>query len=125
MTQQTSINKTAALDDLYARFTRVAREMGGAASRLAWPVTLDVEVPSRRTEDAPALRVEMPDGFQVELVPRFPLSSPGNTLSVQAIRTLTGARKTDRNFNFGPNGWQVLDDEIRSCLTPEGPPAVW
>lgn len=126
MTQPTIDNRIATLDDLYGRITRTAEAIGGRASRnrscLAVPLQMVAEP---RTEDVPALQVEMPDSFQVNFAPLYPLSA-GNALSVQARRTHHGARKNDWFFNFGPDGWrrtQVLlsEEEIRACLTPEGP----
>jgi hypothetical protein len=129
MTQQTGVNKTAALDELYDRIAQAAAAMGGTASRavssLSIPSTL---VPTPGTEGAPTLHIKMPNGFEVELSPTHPLSI-GTALSVQARRTIGGARKSDWMLSFGPNGWQrsqapLSDREISACLTPEGPPTV-
>jgi hypothetical protein len=127
MTQQTSGNKSAALDELYSRITRIADEMRGTASRTSPRHFLPSAVVDEPVSEAvPALHVEMPDSFQVDFAPSYPLSTPGNALSVRAVRTHHGARKSDRTFIFGANGWQITDDEIRACLTPEGPqPAIY
>jgi hypothetical protein len=127
MTHQTGVNKTAALDELYNRITHVAVAMSGSASRAMSSLSLpSAMVAAPRTEDAPTLHVKMPNRFEVEFTPTHPLNV-GNALSVQARRTISGARKSDWMLSFGPNGWQrtqvpLSDDEIRACLTPEGPP---
>ena len=130
MTEQTSGAKAAALVDLYSRITRIAQEMGGTAS----PQTSTVgfyaaSVPTPRSGYAPALHVEMPGGFHVDFGPLHPLNT-GNALSLRATRTISGVRMTDRSRNLGPDGnWQgtkgsLSDDEIRACLTAEGPPPL-
>jgi hypothetical protein len=67
MIEQVGGNKSAALNDLYSRITRIAEAMGGAVSRSAssrsFPSAM-VAVP--RSEEVPALHVEMPDSFQVD-----------------------------------------------------------
>lgn len=124
-------DKSAALGKLYDRITRVAEAMGGTAS----PQVLALTIPGAMTagyqsENAPALCAEMPDSFQVEFAPSFPLSI-GNALSVRAKRFHAGLPKSEWGFNLGPDGWRrtqapLSDDEIRACLTPEGPrPAVY
>lgn len=128
MTQQTIVNKTAELDEFYNRVMRIARSMGGSTSRLASNLSSPrAMVAGPRTEDAPGLRAQMPNGLQVEFAPSNALSI-GNALSVNARRTVGEGRKSDWTFTFGSNGWQrtgspLSDDEIRECLTPEGPPA--
>ncbi len=129
MTQQTSDTKTAALDKLYSGITRIVEEMSGKASRSESRRGVpDAMVASPQSEGVPALHVEMPGGFQVDFAPSHPLSV-GNALSVRATRGLSGSRKTDWTFIFGRDGWQrtqapLSDDEIRACLTPEGPPSL-
>jgi len=128
MSPQITDTKTAALEELYSRITRVAGAMGGTASLH----TSSLSVPSAmvaepQTEDAPALRVNMPKSFQVDFAPFNPLSV-GTALCVKATRTTGMGRKDDWSFIHGPNGWQrsnspLSDHEIRECLTPEGPPA--
>jgi len=124
-------DKSAALDELYRRITRFAEVMGGTASRTVLSVSVPVAMVSApRSEDAPALVAEMPGNFRVDFAPSFPLSI-GNALSVRAVRTHAGLRKNDWTLNFGPDGWRrtqapLSDDEIRACLTPEGPrPAAY
>ena len=115
MTQQTSETKRAALDNLYGRITRVAEEMGGTVS----PRTF-----------APGLSVEMPGAFRVGFAPLQPLDI-GNALTIRATRTVPEGRKTDWSRNLGQDGiWQgnegpLSDDEIRECLTPEGPKPMY
>ncbi len=130
MTLTAGGDKSAALDELYGRITQIAGAMGGTTSRslssLAFPSAMTA---SPRTEDVPSLCVKMPDKFQVDFAPSNPLSI-GNALSVKAARTLGVSRKSDWIFSFGPKGWQrtntpLSDDEIRACLTPEGPPPVY
>jgi hypothetical protein len=132
MTRQASVNKSVALEELYSRITRIADELSGTASRTSPRHFLPSAVVAEPVSEAvPALRVEMPDSFQVDFAPSYPLGTPGNALSVEARRTHHGARKSDWRFNFGAAGWQrtqtaLTDDEIRACLTPEGPPpAIW
>jgi hypothetical protein len=123
--------KTAALGALYDRIARIAEAMGGHAFQFVLALT----VPGAMTadycsENAPALHAEMPDSFEVKFAPTFPLSI-GNALSVRARRSHAGSPKNDCGFNFGPDGWRrtqalLSDDEIRACLTPEGPrPATY
>ena len=125
-----SEEKSAALDLLYARVSRAAEAMGGkAAPRLAAIGFASAEVAIPRTEAVNALLVEMQDGLQVELTPAHPLSV-GNVVSVRAVRKHAGGRKSDWTFNFVNGEWQATqsplsDDEIRKCLTPEGPPPIY
>lgn len=128
---QTSGTKAAALDELYSRITRIAKEMGGTASPRTSTVGFSAaSVPSSRSEDAPALRVLMSDGFQVDFAPLQPLRI-GNALSVRATRTTPQGRLTDWSWNLGLDGsWQgakgpLTDKEIRDCLTPKGPPPLY
>ena len=71
----------------------------------------------------------MPDNFQVEFAPSQALGL-GNALSVVAQRMHNGGRKNDWTFNFAQGAWRVRrcdlsDEEIRKCITPEGPPALY
>lgn len=126
MAQPVTSDKVTSLNELYLRVTQVAEAMGGRVS----PNTSSLSFPSAtlaapRVEDAPALRVEMPEDFKVEFAPSYPLSFPSN-LSVRAKRTHGGRRINDWHFNLAPDGWrrtqvQLSDDEIRLCLRPEGP----
>jgi hypothetical protein len=130
MTEQVGDNKSAALDQLYTRITKIAEDMGGTATRttqsLGFPAAM---VASPRREDAPALHVEMPDTFQLDIAPFLPLSAPG-VLSVRAKRAYGGAEKAGWTFSFLQGEWRthnpVSDDTLRACLTAEGPkPAVY
>lgn len=127
MSMTDQAGKIAALNKLYNRFAQVARAMGGNASSgesiLSLPSAM---VATSASEKVPSLHVKMPNGFEVRLAPTNPLSL-GNTLSVKAKRTISSSCKNDWMFRFGPNGWQcsaatLAYDEIRACLTPEGPP---
>jgi hypothetical protein len=124
-------DKAAALGKLYDRITRVAEAMGGTASHQVLALTVPGQMTAGyQSENAPALCAEMPDSFQVDFAPAFPLSI-GSALSVKAKRTHAGSPKNEWGFNFGPDGWRrtqapLSDDEIRACLTPEGPrPATY
>jgi hypothetical protein len=118
--------KMIALDALYARIMGVAKVMGGTASR----VSVRLSLPSAMTatpqaDDAPALVVEMQNNFRAEFAPSNALLI-GNALTVRVVRTHEGLRKTDWQFNLAPDGWQrtqtpLSDDQIRECLTPDGP----
>jgi hypothetical protein len=125
-----SEEKIAALDILYARISRAAEAMGGkAAPRLAAIAFRGAEFAIPQTEAVNALLVEMPDGLRVELIPAHPLSI-GNVVSVRAERRHAGGRKNDWAFNFVNGEWRATqsplsDDEIRKCLTPEGPPPIY
>lgn len=125
-----SEEKIAALDLLYARFSRAAIAMGGKATpRLDAIAFRGAEAAIPQTEAVNALLMEMPDCFHVELTPAHPLSI-GNVVSVRAVRKHRGGRKTDWGFNFVDGEWRAAqgalsDDEIRKCLTPEGPPAIY
>lgn len=131
MAQQATSEKLVALTALYGCIASIAAAMGGRAteSSVSLPIP-SVMVASPRTETTPSLVVEMPGNFGVDFVPAFPLTI-GNALAVRAQRTHEDQRKTDWQFNLGPNGWQrtqalLSDDEIRQCLTPEGPgPAIY
>jgi hypothetical protein len=126
MTLMTVNDKTSALGKLYERVTRIAEAMGGTASHEVWALTVPGQMTAGyQSENAPVLCAKMPDSFQADFAPSFPLSI-GSALSVRAMRTHAGGRKTDWTFNFGPDGWHrtqdpLSDDEIRTCLTPEGP----
>ena len=118
--------KRFALDALYSRIAAVAKAMGGRASS----VSLRLSLPSAMTatpqgEDAPALVVEMQNNFRAEFAPSNALRI-GNALTVRVVRSHKGLRKTDWQFNFASDGWQhnqtpLSDDQIRECLSPEGP----
>jgi len=118
--------KAIALGNLYDHVQRVAVRMNGRASRdvehLALPAAMRAEP---RGENVGTVCVAMPNGVEVEFCPTVPLSS-GNALSVRAKRIYRGQPKSDYTFVFGPSGWTrgadpVSDDDIRSCLTPDGP----
>ncbi len=124
-----SEEKRAALELLYARFTRVGNEMHGETTpRLGAIAFRSAEVAMPQTEAVNELHLKMPDHFHVELAPSHPLSV-GNVVSVRAVRTHAGGRKNDWNFNFVNGEWRtsrepLSNDEIRMCLTPEGPPPL-
>ena len=131
MAPQTINEKYAALADLYSRIEQIAKELGGAADSVIVPVShMIATVLDPRSEDVPALRVKMPNGFRVEFAPSGPLSTP-YVLSVRVRRAHHGVPKSDCLFNFLSDGWHLTqtllsEDEIRKCLTPEGPlPAVY
>ena len=125
-----SEEKSAALDLLYARISRAAEAKGGRTSPYLTAIAFAsavVAIPT--TEAVNALHVEMSDGLRVELTPANPLSI-GNVVSVRAVRTHAGGRKNDWTFNFVNGEWRTAqgplsDDEIRKCLTPEGPPPLY
>jgi len=118
--------KSAALNELYYRITQIAEAMGSHATTITTSVSFPStakEAPS--FEDDPALLVNMPNNFQIEFAPIYPLRFPSD-LSVRAKRIHGGLRKSDWHFNFTPDGWRrthaaLSDDEIRECLTPGGP----
>jgi hypothetical protein len=84
MTLLTVNNKSAALGKLYDRITRIAETMGGTASHQVLALTIPGAMTAGyQSENAPALCAEMPDNFQVEFAPSFPLSI-GSALSVKA-----------------------------------------
>jgi hypothetical protein len=118
--------KATALATLYDHVERVAVTMNGRASRAVEHLSLPAAmVAEPRGEDVPTVRVTMPNNFEVEFCPTFPLSI-GNALSVRAKRIYRGQPKSDYTFVFGPNGWtrvagSISDDDIRLCLTPDGP----
>jgi len=131
MTLLTVSDKSAALGKLYDRITRVAEAMGGTASHQVLALTVPGQMTvGYQSENVTALCAEMPNSFRVDFAPSFPLSI-GSALSVKARRTHAGSPKNEWGFNFGPDGWRrthtpLSDDEIRACLTPEGPrPAVY
>jgi hypothetical protein len=100
MAPQTINEKYAALVDLYGRIEVIAKKMGGAAV----PVVVSVShmiaiVPDPRSEDVPALRVKMPDGFRVEFAPSTALGSTGvrvGTLSRITSTLYTQLHRTSR-----------------------------
>jgi hypothetical protein len=130
MTQPTSLDKSAALNSLYARIMAIAKAMGGSASLAAAQSIPPAMIAEPRSDDVPALRVKMPDEFEVDFAPYLPLSV-GSALSVRAMRTHSGWSETDWTFIFGTDGWRraqrpLSDAEISACLTPEGPrPAAY
>jgi hypothetical protein len=119
-------DKATALDSLYNHVARVAITMNGKPHRSVGHLSLPAAmIAEPRGEDVPTVRVTMPNAFEVELCPTFPLSA-GNALSVRAKRIYRGQPKNDYTFVFGPSGWtrgagSLSDDDIRSCLTPDGP----
>lgn len=131
MTLMTVNDKAAVLGKLYDRVMRIAKEMGGTATHQVCALTVPAQMTAaHKSENVPALIVEMPDDFQVELAPSFPLSI-GSALSVRINRLHAGYPKNEWTFNYSPDGWRrtqalLLDEEIRACLTPEGPrPATY
>jgi hypothetical protein len=120
----TPANKTDALDELYDRITLIATAMGGVASRVLVSMAMpNLLVPEPHNEEVPALRVLMPDGFQVEVTPTQPLSVPF-ALSVRLYRTHRGVRKIGSLLVCGASGWRMSadplsDGEIRWTLTSE------
>jgi hypothetical protein len=112
-------DNSAALDELYDRIKPIAEAMGGN-------VSLRLPAPNGC---GPALRAEMPNDFWVDFDPSYS-SNFGNALAVRAIRIYCGLRKSSWAFALGSGGWErekspLSDDEIRDCLSPEGPkPAV-
>jgi hypothetical protein len=127
MNQFTIEQKSAVLNTLYCRIERIATNMKGTASRGNTERSLPsaaVAVP--KSENVLILRVTIPGGFRVEFAPFYPLSHPGNNLVVQATRFQNDVRKNDWQFRFNGHEWQrtqnpLSDEEIRECLTPEGP----
>ncbi len=122
-------DKAAALGKLYDRVTRIAKEMGGTATHQVWALTVPGQITAaHQSENAPVLIAEMPDDFRVEFVPAFPLSI-GNALSVRIKRLDAGYPKNEWAFNYSPDGWRrtqalLTEEEIRACLTAEGPRAA-
>ncbi len=119
-------DKATALKNLYDHVARVAVTINGkpyrAVEHLNVPAAMAAEP---RGEDVPTVRVTMPNGFEVEICPTQPLSL-GNALSARAKRTYRGQPKSDYTFVCGPSGWtrgaaSLSDEDIRSCLTPDGP----
>ena len=129
MSEKTSDNKSVDLYELYSRVKQIAEAMGGCASAIAVGRSLPSAMfGSPRGEIVSPLRVMMPDGFRVDFAAYYP-SSIGETLTVRAVRTHGGSRKTDWLLRLAPDGWRrgqvpLSDDEIRGCLTPEGPRAT-
>ncbi len=126
MTLMTVTDKAAALGKLYNRIMRIAKEIGGTATHQVCALTVPTQMAAaHQSESAPALIAEMPDDFQVEFVPSFPLSI-GSALSVRINRLHAGYPKNEWAFNYSPDGWRrthalLSDEEIHACLTPEGP----
>lgn len=123
-------DKCAVLGKLFSRITGIAKAMGGNPSDQVLALTIPSAMTAEfRSENAPALWVEMPNSFQVEFAPSIPLSI-GSALSVRAKRTHDGGRKRDWTFTYWPDGWRTAqtplsDAEIEACLTPEGPPPLY
>jgi hypothetical protein len=129
--QMTVNDKAAALGKLYDRVMRIAKEMGGTATHQVRALTVPVQMTAaHQSENAPVLIAEMPDDFQAEFAPSFPLSI-GSALSVRINRLHAGYPKNEWAFNYSPDGWRrtqalLSDEEIRACLIPEGPrPATY
>jgi hypothetical protein len=131
MAEQIEHDKSAGLERLYARITKISEDMDGIATRTAQSLGLPTAmVPTPSRDDVPVLLVRMPDTFQVDFAPSHPLSAPGGALSVKAKRLYGGLRKSDWAFTFVHGEWRahnpVSDDTIRACLTPGGPkPAIY
>ncbi len=94
-----------------------------AVERLSYPSAMAAGTPPG--EDVATLRVTMPNGFDVEFCPLYPLSI-GNPLVVRAKRIFKGQPKNDYTFTLGKNDWAygvapLSDDDIRRCVTPDGP----
>src|SRR5580698_10362 len=130
MTASSTEGKIIALDALHSHVTRVAESMGGKARRDTTLVGVPgAAIAEHRTESVPYLRVAMPRDFVVELLPSNSLSLP-YALSVRVVRTHNGGRKSDWQFIHGPDGWRrsqdhlLTDEDVRKCLTPEGPPPL-
>ena len=127
MNQITVEQKLTALGELYVRIERIAAEMKGTASRSNVERSfLGATVASSKEENSLALFVRMPGGFFIEFAPFYPLGQPGNNLIVQARRYQKGTRRNDWQFRFSEGEWQrtqsaLSDQEIRECLTPDGP----
>lgn len=126
MNQQQMIEAhITALRELFERIIEVAKGMGGKVREGASRLRRNVDVLLPRSENVPALEVEMPDSFHVELAPSNPLGM-GNVVSVRARRIHYGGGKDDWTFSFVQGVWRtgqnpLSDDDIRRCLTPEGP----
>ncbi len=124
-------NKSGALNNLYSRIAQIAVAMGGTATATTESRSFEsATVATPRSEDVPALLVEMRDAFQVEFAPSRALSAHG-VLSVKAKRTHSGSRKSDWDFILLQDEWRyggksISDDDLRKCLTAEGPrPAAY
>jgi hypothetical protein len=131
MPPQGGPDKSAELNELYSRVTQIAETMGGAAVQRSVRVSMvGAMVAAPRSEDVPALHVDMPDKFRVEFTPFQPLNTPF-VLSVTVLRLHFGSPKNGWALYFGPDGWRrtqtpLSDEEIRECLRPEGPrPALY
>ena len=126
MTLMNVNDKAAALGKLYNRVMRIAKEMGGTSTLRVRALTVPGQMTAAHlSENAPVLIAEMPDDFQAEFAPSFPLSI-GSALSVRINRLHAGYPKNEWAFNYSPDGWRRIqallsDEEIRACLTPEGP----
>jgi hypothetical protein len=122
-----SVDKLAAIERLYNRIETIAKAMSGVPCALTAYVGFPADISSEPIlKDTPALVAKMPNDFRVEFVPDRPLIAPGE-LQVWARRIHSGSRKTDMQFHFVSNGWQtdgspLSDEQIRACLTPDGPP---
>jgi hypothetical protein len=122
-----TIDKAAALEELYTRIARVARAMGGVPVQATTPIGLpSTTVATPRSVEVPALHVEMPKAFRVEFTPSSPLSAPF-VLSVQVRRAQHGLPKSGSILNFVAGNWRMAqtplsDDEISTLLTLQGPP---
>jgi hypothetical protein len=121
--------KSAALSELYRRIIPIVETMGGVAVQVAVPLShWRANVAEPRIEEVPALRAKMPDGLRAEFAPIAPLSTLLPTL-VRVRRARFGLPESDWSLTHLPDGWHwtqtpLSDDEIRKCLTPEGPPAI-
>jgi hypothetical protein len=124
-----SDDRIAALKNLYARIKQVAKAMGGTATEAPLSLRLQSEcgeTPS--SEDVSELHVAIGDSFQVKFCPS-PLSNLGNTFSVTAWRVQGGFVMDSQPFSLRQGEWRrtqspLSDDEIRKCLTPQGPKAT-
>jgi hypothetical protein len=123
MTQQ-QVDKAFALDQLFSEFEHIAIGMGGTATRTEESVEYpSAMIATARREPTIALRVEMANGLQVDLVPTWPLSAPV-MLGVSVRRSYDGAEKSGGSqFSFVQGEWRpnISEDTIRTCLTLEGP----
>lgn len=73
MMQLVTSDKSTALNEFYRRITQIAEAMGGHASpiksSLLFPIAM---VAAPRSEEVPALRVNMPDDLEIEFSPSYP-----------------------------------------------------
>ena len=126
MNQQQMIEAhITALRGLYECIAEVAKSMGGIVRERVSGFRRNVDVPFPRRENILTLEVEMPDSFHVELAPSNTLGG-GNVVSVRARRTHYGGLKNDWTSTFVHGVWRMgqnplSDEDIRRCLTPEGP----